>query len=360
MLLTDFAFTVIALDQGEKVRDLMEKQRYAEAREALEASSPSIGSAQDEVALLKAVIAICEHQFQEALDLVSATLPFVILDRTMCAFAHWIGAVALWEMDRPLDSAYWCSLATDQARSPAASRLQVGILCFWAVISAETGQFEQAIARTRLALRRARQPHELFHAHFVTFLLYREIDQKKATYHIELAQNLAITPHHRFLVEKPPDLPRPKLLSEEPGRIKVNLLGGTALEVNGARVSATGTPRAALLMAYLIQNDGESIAEVAEQILPPETAIKSADKARSDRAARVRQHLNQARRLLGDPSAVVCKGGRLWLGRQYDWESDLRLAVIGGKFHGEEISPLLACPWLEELTFTLGRSHRRP
>ena len=113
-------------------------------------------------------------------------------------------------------------------------------------------------------------------------------------------------------------------------------------------------------MAYLIQNDGESIAEVAEQILPPETAIKSADKARSDRAARVRQHLNQARRLLGDPSAVVCKGGRLWLGRQYDWESDLRLAVIGGKFHGEEISPLLACPWLEELTFTLGRSHHRP
>lgn len=326
----------------------------------MERAAPFTGHAQDEAALLEGIIAIHEYRYREALGLVSATLPYVALDRTRCALAHWVGAVALAELDRPQDSAYWCSLAADQARSPAASRLQVGILCFWALISARTGQFEQGIARARLALRRAGQPHELFHAHFVTFLLYREIDPRRARYHLELARSLAKTPERLLLVENPPDFPRPNLVTEGAGRIRVNLLGGTALEVNGARVSATGTPRAALLLAYLIQNDGESIAEVAEQILPPETAIKSADKARSDRAARVRQHLNQARRLLGDPSGVVCKGGRLWLGRQYDWESDLRLSVLGGTFRGEEVSPLLTCPWLEELAFTLGRSHRHP
>lgn len=334
----------------------MEKQRYADARAALEITGTSIGSAQDEVALLKAVIAICEHQFQEALNLVSATLPFVVLDRTLSALAHWVGAIALSGLERDDDAVYWCSLAADQARSPAASRLQVGILCCWAELHVSLGQADQGSARAQLALRKARLPHELFHAHLVAGRVFRNLDPKKARYYLELAQHLAETPERRFLVEKPFDRPRPKLVLEETGRIQVNLLRSTALKVNGTQVSANGTPRAALLLAYLIQNDGESIAEIAEQILPPETAMKSADKTKSDRAARVRQHLNQARRLLGDPSAVVCKGGRLWLGRQYDWESDLRLAVLANTFDGGQILPMITCPWLEELRFTLSPS----
>lgn len=355
-MLTDFACTVIAFDQGEKVRELIEQQRYAEAREALATSSLPIGSAQDEVALLKAVILICEHQFQEALKLVSATLPFVVLDRTLSALAHWVGAIALAGLERDDDAVYWCSLAADQARSPAASRLQVGILCCWAELNVSLGQTEQGSARAQLALRKARLPHELFHAHLVAGRIFGELDPKKARYHLELAQHLAVTPERRFLVENPRVQPSPNLVLKDLGRIKVNLLRGTALEVNGARVSANGTPRAALLLAYLIQNDGESIAEIAEQILPPETAIKSADKARSDRAARVRQHLNQSRRLIGDSSSVVCKGGRLWLGHQYEWESDLRLAVLANTFDGGQILPMITCPWLEELRFTLSPS----
>ena len=204
-----------------------------------------------------------------------------------------------------------------------------------------------------LALCRARHPHELFHAHLTAARLWWHSDAKKARFHLELAQNLANTPERLVLVADVPNTPRPNLVTGKQGRVTITLLDGLRVEVAGVRVSAARCPRAALLLAYLVQNSGEAISEIAEQILPMETAIKSFDKARSDRAARVRQHLTQARRLLGDPAGVVCKGGRLWLGQQYTWESDLRLAVLAGTFDGGQVLPVLSCPWLDELGFTL-------
>lgn len=352
-LVTDFSFTVFSLEIGEQVRELLEEQQYCEAQRALEKGSPFNGRHQDEAALLRAVLAIGEAKYREAFNLVKATLPFVCLDRPLSALAHWIGAVALQGLGRSEDALYWSSLAADQASSPRAKPLQVGILCFWAETLAKNGQSDQGSARVQLALRRARLPHERFHAHLTAARLWWQLDQEKAKYHLELAQSLANTPARRLLATKANLIPRPKELTGRRSPVRVRMLSGLALEVGLVRISAARCPRAALLLAYLVQNDGETIAEIAEQILPPDTSQKGVDKASSDRAARVRQHLTQARRLLGDPAGVVCKGGRLWLGQQYDWDSDLRLAVLAGTFDGGQVLPIIACPWLEELTFTL-------
>lgn len=352
-LLTDFVYSSLLLEKAEKVRDLLEKQQFSEALLFLGENRPYVGQEHDEVALLQAVIALCEARYQEALKLVGATLPFVALDRTRSAMAHWLGAVALEGLGRSEDALYWCSLAADQASSPKARPLQIGILCFWAETLAKNGQSDQGSARVQLALRRARLPHELFHAHLTAARLWWQLDQEKAKYHLELAQSLANTPARRLLATKANLIPRPKELTGRRTPVRVRMLSGLALEVGLVRISAARCPRAALLLAYLVQNDGETIAEIAEQILPPDTSQKGVDKARSDRAARVRQHLTQARRLLGDPAGVVCKGGRLWLGQQYDWESDLRIAVLAGTFDVGQVLPIIACPWLEELSFTL-------
>ncbi|RJF75663.1 hypothetical protein D3875_01035 [Deinococcus cavernae] len=352
-LLTDFAFPVISLDKGEKVLEFLEDRRFSEARLELEAGRPYQGQQQDQAALVMAIITAGQGQFQEALDLAACTLPFVSLDRPLCALVHWIGAVAQDGLGRTEDALYWCSLAADQASSPSARPLQVGILCCWVKLLAKTGQSGQAAARMHQALRQARLPHELFHAHLTAARLWWHSDLKKAQFHLVLAQNLAKTPERLVLVADVPNTPRPNLLTGKQGRVTITLLAGLEVEVAGVRVSAARSPRAALLLAYLVQNGGEAISEIAEQILPMDTAIKSLDKAKSDRAARVRQHLTQARRLLGDPAGVMCKGSRLWLGQQYDWESDLRLAVLSGTFDGGQVLPVLACPWLEELSFTL-------
>ena len=93
-LLTDFAFPVISLDKGEKVLEFLEDRRFSEARLELEAGRPYQGQQQDQAALVMAIITAGQGQFQEALDLAACTLPFVSLDRPLCALVHWIGAVA--------------------------------------------------------------------------------------------------------------------------------------------------------------------------------------------------------------------------------------------------------------------------
>ena len=55
---------------------------------------------------------------------------------------------------------------------------------------------------------------------------------------------------------------------------------------------------------------------------------------------------------MGDDAAVLSKGGRLYLGQHYTWESDLRLAVAQGTLDPGRLPPTLACPWLDELRFT--------
>ena len=306
-----------------------------------------------------AAIQTLQGEAGEALAGVYRVLPFLALDRPALAFAHLVGGTALRDLGRHPEAAHWCSRAFEYAGSPAAKPWQVPILCLWAEVHRHLGQPEQALARLNMAARRAKGRTDQFHVHRTLADYWCGLDEQKSRYHLDLARTLVTTARHRWLLDNSPAHP-PALTSEmDVIPVTVNVLGGISVSVAGVRSSAVSSPRAALLLAFLAMNDGELMDEVAAQILPPDTSVKLPDKANADRVARVRQHVSQARRLLGDPAAVICKERRLWLNRRYTWEVDLQQAILGGRFEMNHVLPVLDCPWLQEIRHTTSGPGRR-
>lgn len=303
---------------------------------------------------LAAVLAL-RGQPEAALQTVTDVLPFIVLDRPALAFAHLIGASALQDEGRLSEASYWCSVAFEQAASPAAKPWRVPILCLWSEIHQAIGQPEQALSRLDMAARRARDPLDQFHVQRSLTAYWNGRDDQKYQYHMRLATSLATTYRQRSELKRqeattPTITPMPTTIP-----VHVNLLGDISIRVDGVPISAVSAPRAALLLAFLVMNDGELLDEVAAQILPPDTEIKLPDTALANRVARVRQHVSQARRLLGDPAAIICKERRLWLNRRYVWEVDLQQAILTVRLDAGMILPILDCPWLQEIRHTTCR-----
>jgi DNA-binding SARP family transcriptional activator len=91
------------------------------------------------------------------------------------------------------------------------------------------------------------------------------------------------------------------------GAVRVELLGGFRVLVGGRTVAAWPTRRAAELVQLLALADGRALArdQVIEQLWPHLGAGAG--------AANLRKAAHHARRALGDPGAVVLRGGRVAL-----------------------------------------------
>lgn len=344
---------------GRDLRTAVQANQLEQARRLAEKLAQPDDCAGDAGQVNLAAIQILQAEAQDALAGIRQVLPFLALDRPALACAHLVGGAALRDLGRHPEAAHWCSRALEFAGSPAAKSWQVPILCLWGEVHRHLGQPDQALARLNMAARRAKGSTEQFHVHRTLAGYWAVLDEQKSRYHLDLARTLATTERHRWLLdESRAQLPPPTLVTEDI-RVTVNVLGGISVSVAGARFSAVSSPRAALLLAFLAMNDGELLDEVAAQILPPDTTVKLPDKANADRVARVRQHISQARRLLGDPAAVICKERRLWLNRRYTWEVDLQQAILGGRFEMNHILPLLDCPWLQEIRHTTSGPGRR-
>lgn len=343
------------IPRGQEVARLSQESRLIDAGEQAAQAARTDDVPGDAGRLLLAAIQVMQGRYEDGLDLVSRVLPYLPFERAGSAYTHLVGAAALHGLARQAEAAHWCSVALEQAASPSARWLRAPVLGLWAEVSQHLGQGPQARTRARNALRAAEDPRALLHAHLSTARVWRAVDGPRAQYHQVLAAGLAETPRQRHLagLAATTDAAVPTEASRTP--VTLRLLQGTSLTVGGVQVSAARSPRAVLLLAFLIQNDGEALEEIAAQILPPDTEVKDADLSQAHRVARVRQHLRQARALLGDDAAVVSQKGRLYLGQQYTWESDLRLAVTTGTFDARRLLPTLACPWLDEIRFTAAR-----
>lgn len=345
------------IPQGREIAQLGRESRLDEAVERAGQAAHSDDVAGDAGRLLLAALRVMQGRYADGLDLAGKVLPYLPFDRAGSAYTHLVGAAALHGLARSAEAAHWCSVALEQAASPSARWLRAPILGLWAEVCQHLGQGPQARTRAKNALRAAEDPQALLHAHLSSARVWQPTDAARAGYHHVLAAGLARTPRQRYLTRRAAPNTQGTIPPAEAGRtpVTLRLLQGTGLTVGGVQVSAARSPRAVLVLSFLVQNDGEVLDEIAAQILPPDTEIKDADQAQAHRIARVRQHLRQARTLLGDDAAVVSQRGRLYLGQQYTWESDLRVAVVQGTFDARLLLPTLACPWLDEIRFTAAR-----
>jgi hypothetical protein len=343
--------------------------RWTAAQIEVQQAIRAAGGAGDRAALLQGALLTKVGRPKDARDLALTRLPYLQGDRIGTAAAYLVAAEASLKLGFLKDAVLFCTEAAETARSPAARALRIPSRLVWAAVSAEQGDLDQALFRVRSAERVRLSPLE---QHFVDATMARLLAASGggglmgSLTRLHNAIESAPTALRRSELEheyqsleqrRKGPLPGPRTAEQTRRDVRMQLLDGLSLQVDGTLLPVPGAARAVLLLTYLQTHDGTSLTVLEDQLLKPrephdETLFAPA----APSVARVRQLLSRARTLIGDPSAVTCYEGAVFLSRRYRWSSDLNDALVEGTYDASRLPPGLACDWLEGLQALSQRS----
>lgn len=325
------------------------------------------GGAGDRAALLHGTLLTQVGLHEDARILALARLPYLQGDRVGTAAAYLVAAEASLKMGYLQDAVRFCTEVAEAARSPAARMLRIPGRLLWAAVSAAQGDLTQALGRVGSAERVRLTPLEqhLVHATMAR-LLAAAGDLAGSLIRSHNAITSAPTPRRKAELEQEQQallqqlkdpLPGPRTVQQARRDVRMQLLDGVSLQINDTHLPVPGAARAVLLLTYLQTHDGTSLAVLEDQLLRPrEARTRTPLTPSSPGVARVRQLLARARVLIGDPSAVLCDEGAVFLSPRYRWSSDLNDALLEGTYDASRLPPGLACDWLEGLQALSQRS----
>lgn len=267
-----------------------------------------------------------------------------------------------------LSLAGWaCARAESLVNGGMVREWRVAVLCLWALVAQQAGSPEEAQGRAERALRLSKNELDRVLAHLTLAQVMRFRSPYLSVEQARLALGLTNLAPVQALAESEEALAYQALSQSSGNRlalaaperipVRVQLLDGAALWVGERRIPLENTPRLALLLSYLCQYDGALLIELAEQLLPEQAGGRVRHQDEYHRMTRVRQDASRIRQLLADPSAVQCRDSRLFLGRRYEWHSDLLEQVRLGNVDESRLPPGLKCDWLESLLFSLRSTH---
>lgn len=328
--------------------------QYQRADQILNSSEITIN--QDLADLTRCALLTVQGQFEPALQRAWTVFPFLTGHRAAMVMVHLLTAHAHLHLGRAEVAVQAASQAAELATTLSSRHLRVPALALRAAAHAALGDHSQAVSHARRALRIANTPLTLFTAHLSLAEALNPTSPYDAFQHAQKARAAAPLPHLAaqgkrvgdaafHAMKTSPTQPRSLREATRPKHIHLQLFGAPAVLLGGIRIDASRQPRIVRLLCYLLENPDVSLAVAAEALLPEGLGgrVKYEDEGR--RVARIRQEVNRARQLIGDPSAVTCQGSTLRLGGSYTWSSDLqdiREAQRG------VVPPGIECEWLKE------------
>lgn len=287
-----------------------------------------VGLASDEFRLARAAW-LCESgRARESHDEALRLLPYAAADRKRLILAHLILArsASLAGDAREAEEAF--AEAHRLADTSKMGELRVPVLCLRAQ---STSDPRRAAHHARRAVSLARTGTWKFHARATLAVLLVDRSPYEAVQQARLARPDApenaeslldaveASAFARLLAPADPAGP------EGPVAAAVHVADPPRLLLGDPPVRLDVGPDIALLVAYLTEHPGARLTEVAERLLPegrgPSGRVRHVDAAH--RVARIRQVVQRLRRLVGDRDVVVSSNGRLHLGSDYRWTSDL-------------------------------------
>ncbi|GGS10458.1 hypothetical protein [Deinococcus sedimenti] len=293
----------------------------------LGATAP-VGLASDELRLARAAW-LCETgRPREAHDEALNLLPYAAADRKRLILAHLILARSASLSGHLREAGEAFAEAHRLADTSKAGELRVPVLCLRAQSTADP---RRAVHHARRAVSFARTSTWNFHAHATLAALLVDRAPYEAVEQARLARPDA-TGDAKSVLDAIEASAFERLLSpvetvriEEPVPAAVYVTDPPHLMLGDPPVRLNVGPDLALLVAYLTEHPGARLTEVAERLLPEGRGTSG--RVRHDdaahRVARVRQVVQRLRRLVGDREVVVSSNGRLHLGPDYCWTSDL-------------------------------------
>lgn len=287
-----------------------------------------IGLASDELRLARAAW-LCETgRPREAHDEALHLLPYAAADRKRLILAHLILArsASLSSDDREAEEAF--AEAHRLADTSKAGELRVPVLCLRAQ---STPDPRRAVNHARRAVSLARTGTWKFHARatlaglLVDRAPYGALEQARLARPDAPADVLPLLDSIEAAAFERLRSPPSRRETGEPVTAAVYLTDPPHLLLGDPPVRLNVGPDLVLLVAYLTEHPGARLTEVAERLLPESRGTSG--RVRHDdaahRVARVRQVVQRMRRLVGDRDVVVSSNGRLHLGPDYRWTSDL-------------------------------------
>ncbi|WP_156123118.1 hypothetical protein [Deinococcus radiopugnans] len=288
----------------------------------------TVDLASDELRLARAAW-LCETgRPREAHDEALRLLPYAAADRKRLILAHLILArsASLSGDVREAEEAF--AEAHRLADTSKAGELRVPVLCLRAQ---STPDPRRAVNHARRAVSLARTGIWKFHARATLAALLVDRAPYEAVQQARLARQDATEDLNSLLSAIEASaferilLPTDTAETQESVPAAVYIADPPRLVLGDPPVRLDVGPDLALLVAYLTEHPGTRLTEVAERLLPEGRGtsgrVRHVDAAH--RVARIRQVVQRLRRLVGDRDVIVSSNGRLHLGPDYRWTSDL-------------------------------------
>lgn len=329
---------------------------WTQAIRGARAASAAPDVAGDHARLVLAGLLVAHGDARAGSDLARQVIPWFHLDRVALVAAHLVMAAAGCRLGHPRLAAEAASRAESLATTTVTRHLRTPALCFLALASQQAGDVEAGRHHAIRAIRVAHTPLWRYHAHLTLAELTADTHPYDAMQAASTAERLAPTPdaareaaavgHRAFACLQVPAAPRG---STALPRVHLQLFDRPAIHCGAAVLDAGRHPRVLLTLTYLLTYPSRPLLHVAEQLLPEGGSSRVRHHDAPHRMARIRQDIQRARHLLGDPATVVCHGGLVTLGGHRRWSSDLHSAILEGCIPFHRLPPSLECDWLDLL-----------
>lgn len=290
------------------------------------------------------------------LTLIRQVTPFLELNRPALCTAHLLTAFAALRRGEARVADAAAARAESLASVPATRSLRLAALCARALAWQARGDDERAGAQAARAARLANTPLSGFLAASTLARVLCSRRPYDAMQAADRAEHFAPTEQGRAAARAAWDQAYARLQGTDgpaspppASHVHLQVLGSPAIHLQGSVLDASRQPRTVLLLTYALVYPGRPLNRVAEQLLPETATRRVQYHDEAHRVARLRQDIQRARQLLGDPSAVICHGGAVTLSSRYRWSSDLHDAIRAGRVPSGQILGSLDCDWLDFL-----------